>query len=383
MLSGRSKKMKSSNNYGLFNKVSDYLDSFSFFKTVLQEINMIMVFAILFIFNHSNLYFRDLKLSLSRPSSFVLCIVTVAVINVLVEVNPFFLDKKKGLFVETFLTIEFLFFYLFAQYHFWISVVLLVLSLVGFFWLYRALLSINKKEEKMNKKLRSWCWYRSSSLIACVMCVVLAVPAFVGYYEEFEKSSLSDEEWNEFLEWFDRELPVQTDSDLQQPTDEDKLVGLLNWDKISYVQKERTIRTVAMIEKDYLGINDDVEITVYFEKMSDATCGYYVDDTKEIFINYQYLNEGKLEDIIRTILHEMHHAFVYDTINTLDFESEHIQQSYFFKRAREWKENCSNYIDALQDFDAYQAQPIEADARAYAEERVLFYLDYISYNKEA
>lgn len=103
--------------------------------------------------------------------------------------------------------------------------------------------------------------------------------------------------------------------------------------------------------------------------MSAYTCGYYIDSSKEIFINYKYLNEGELKDVLQTILHEMHHAFVHYTVENIDYESELVQDNYYYKQAREWKENTENYISSNINFDEYQNQPIEADARAYAEER--------------
>lgn len=59
-----------------------------------------------------------------------------------------------------------------------------------------------------------------------------------------------------------------------------------------------------------------------------------------------------------------------------------MQDNYYYKQAREWKENVGNYISSDSDFDEHQNQPIEADARAYAKERVEYYLKYIEENNE-
>ena len=73
----------------------------------------------------------------------------------------------------------------------------------------------------------------------------------------------------------------------------------------------------------------------------------------------------------------MHHAFVHYTVENIDYDSELVQENYYYKQAREWKENTENYISSNTNYDEYRNQPIEADARDYAEERVEYYLEYI------
>lgn len=68
------------------------------------------------------------------------------------------------------------------------------------------------------------------------------------------------------------------------------------------------------------------------------------------------------------------------TVENIDYESELVQNNYYYKQAREWKENTSNYIPSSSNYNEYRTQPIEADARAYAKERVTFYLKYVEDN---
>lgn len=103
---------------------------------------------------------------------------------------------------------------------------------------------------------------------------------------------------------------------------------------------------------------------------------------RRAYINYGHLSSGDVSDILRTIMHEMHHAFVYYTLSTLNFESDEVKNSYYYQKAREWKENSKNYIHSSVSFDEYMNQPIEADARAYAEERAAVYKDYIKVSEK-
>ena len=56
---------------------------------------------------------------------------------------------------------------------------------------------------------------------------------------------------------------------------------------------------------------------------------------------------------MQTILHEMHHAFVHYTVENIDYESKLVQDNYYYKQAREWKENTVNYISSSSNYDEY------------------------------
>ena len=359
--------------------IAKYVESYGFFRVAFQEAVVLMAFFSLYFTKGYSLYFADFDFSLNRVESLLLGMATAIAIPLLVETNPRF-RGGMGVFIETVLTLEFMCFYLFAQYHFWVAAVLIVGAVVGLFLLTRHIFLENKKTEKMTKELAFWCWHRSSSLVAYGLCIVLAVPAFLGYCEEYEKDFRSSENWDDFVEWYEQDSAADDESDFDKIFPyADKIKGLLEWDSISAEEKERVVRAVAMIEKEHLGIDSNVEIRVYTDKMQTTTYGYYLDDSNQIVINYQHLNEGELEDVLVTVLHEMHHAFVYDTINSLDFGSPQVKNSYFYKRAREWKENSENYISSSSDYWGYYGQPIEKDAREYSELRVSHYLLYINH----
>lgn len=360
----------------LMEHMKKYFRSVSVYRIIFQEVFLIIFFTILFSFENYNLYFADLCLGLERAECILLCLVACVAIQLLVELNPRFMDRDSGIILETLLISELPCFFLFAQYHLWIALALLLAAFGGLFALNHKILEVNRRGKKPSAKLRFWCWHRSTSLMTYILCAALVVPAIVGYYEEYINHSLSDEEWTEFVEWYN-DCSTQGENGASQALHyEEKISGLLEWDSLTVAEKERTIRAIAMIEKESLGIADDVEICVYTEKMHESTCGYYLDFSNEIFINYKYLNEGEPEDVIRTILHEMHHAFVYYTIDTIDFEAE--QGGEFYERAKEWDYNADHYIEASVDFYGYLEQPIEFDARTYAAERDDFYLNYIN-----
>lgn len=352
------------------------------FKIFFQTVPILLSFGIIVAFKGYDLYFADVDLSLGYIGSFLLAIGICVCMQLFMLKNPMLKNKKSGIVATTILTIELLLFLLFAQYHLlifiWISFALICFSQ----WLYHKILDENKKRRKVTVKLKNWCRYRSNSLIAYLMCLILIVPAGIGVYEEYYKYSLSAEEWADFVEWFNEDSKEEKEEKNEVVPHEDKITDLLRWEELNIADKERVIRSIALIEKEELGISNNVEIIVSTEKMSEYTCGYYIDSSKEIFINYKYLNEGELENVLQTILHEMHHAFVHYTVENIDFESEFVQNNFYYKQAKEWKKNTENYISSSTSFAEYQNQPIEADARAYAEERAEFYLEYVEANKE-
>ncbi len=352
------------------------------FRIFFQTVPILLMFGTIIAFEGYDLYFADFDLSFGYVGSFLVAILVCFGMQLFINRNPMLNNTKSGIVAGTILTIEIILFLLFAQYHLFITSVIVVAILFFSYWLTKKIISVNKEKRRITPKLRRWCKHRSNSLVAYILSAILLIPAGIGYYEEYDKYSLSAEEWAVFVEWFNEDSEEVEEKEKEVIPHEEKIADLLKWDELNVAEKERVIRSIALIEKEELGISNDVEITVSTEKMSDYTCGYYVDSSKEIFINYKYLNEGKLEDVLQTILHEMHHAFVHYTVENIDYESELVQDNYYYKQAREWKENTENYISSNTNYDEYRNQPIEADARAYAEERVKYYLEYIEENKE-
>lgn len=350
------------------------------FRIFFQTVPILLAFGIIIAFEGYDLYFADFDLSLGYVGSFLVAILVCFVMQLFINRNPMLNNTKAGIVAGTILTIELLLFLLFAQYHLLITGVFVVATILFSSWLTEKIICINKEKRRITKRLKKWCINRSRSLLTYVLCIVLMLPAGIGFYEEYYKYSLSSEEWTAFVEWFNEDSEEVKKEEKVVIPHEDKIADLLKWDKLNVAEKERVIRSIALIEKEVLGISNDVEITVSTEKMSDYTCGYYIDSSKEIFINYKYLNEGELEDVLQTILHEMHHAFVHYTVENIDYESKLVQDNYYYKQAREWKENTVNYIFSSSNYDEYRNQPIEADARAYAEERAEYYLKYIDDN---
>lgn len=348
-------------------------EKFGVFDAVFMAVPYLFLLGILWLKRYK-LYFADIDLSLSQTCSALLALLAVSAVQLLVILNPFLKNKKSGVVAGAILSSELVLFLLFAQYHLTVAVFMLLSAVVLFLWLTYEIFSLNKGKRSDTRKLNKWCRSRSGAWVLYALCFVLLIPSVMGAYREYGDSSITGEKWSDFCNSF-YDAGKKSDEVLSY---EDEIEGLRVWDMLSVTEKERQIRTVALIEKDRLGISDDVDISVRTEELPERLCGYYSDCEKEICINYKHLKDGELQDVIHTVLHEMHHAFVYYTVESLDFTSEIVKESYYFSQARRWAENTEGYISSDTDYQKYRCQPIEADAEKYAAARAQMYMDYIN-----
>lgn len=225
-----------------------------------------MAFGIIIAFEGYYLYFADFDLSFGFAGSFLVAILVCFGMQLFINTNPMLKNTKSGIVAGTILTIEIMLFLLFAQYHLFITGVIVVATIFLSSWLTKKIICVNKTKRKITPKLKRWCRNRSHSLIAYVLCFALIVPAEIGVYEEYYKYSLSFEEWSTFVEWFNEDSEEKPKEESVTIPHEDKIADLLKWDELNVADKERVIRSIALIEKEEFGISDDVEITVSTEK---------------------------------------------------------------------------------------------------------------------
>jgi hypothetical protein len=97
--------------------------------------------------------------------------------------------------------------------------------------------------------------------------------------------------------------------------------------------------------------------------MGTSTYGYST-ESDIIAINAHMVDDGDLGElgkVIDTMTHEMRHQFqdeVTENPSLFDIPPQVVQQ---------WRENDVNYISGDDDFEGYYKQPLEVDARSFAE----------------
>ena len=126
------------------------------------------------------------------------------------------------------------------------------------------------------------------------------------------------------------------------------------WDNLSQIEKEQAVEKLRDSIAEDLQLENKPNIAYYY-KESPSDFGGYAASTNTIYINrFNMDNAGETAD---TIAHESRHCWQHERA-----ENPQTEQDYKFK------ENFEDYIRPEDDFYEYQCQPVEADARDYAQE---------------
>lgn len=291
-------------------------------------------------------------------------------IMISIERNPISKRYKWTPAIISILDMEVFSFVLFAQYYFVLSLLILAIGIAAVAFYYRRLLK-NRPLKARTEKYRKFCRNMSTVAFAYLFAFFLIIPAGIGVYKEYI-DVLTMNEWIEFLE------AIELDNVEKAPVDKEKQTllsaRLAKWNELNSDEKACLLYEIGIREEQYLGIDNYASITMATEKMDVFTLAYYSDEDRIIRINVAHIQEDDAKENVKTILHEVFHAYQHYVVSTLDFSSDVVLNSYYFADAREWKKNMDNYVSGVADFDAYEAQKLEADARNYADERVCVYL---------
>lgn len=146
---------------------------------------------------------------------------------------------------------------------------------------------------------------------------------------------------------------------------------------LSDEKKKTLFQQLIDLECAYWGI-EPVKLVVE-EYESETLMGYYVDEDHIISIREEMFGLPR-EEVINTLLHETHHAYVHKLMESVDLRDKNIEKNKnlrIYKELYKYKEGIENYISAETDYDSYYNNPIEVAAREYAGEWTVNYLNYI------
>jgi len=142
-------------------------------------------------------------------------------------------------------------------------------------------------------------------------------------------------------------------------TDSDQLDSVLdnfkedNWSDLSQEEQKQSMTDLAGYVAADTGNINPPEI-VFRDDMNDGEYGGYNPETNKLEVNVNMLNDSA--EAADTIAHEMWHAHQQQC--ALDPTSE---------KGREYQEGFDNYISPEYDFEGYENQMVEAEAREYAQ----------------
>ena len=126
-----------------------------------------------------------------------------------------------------------------------------------------------------------------------------------------------------------------------------------NWSDLSLEEQKKSITDLAEFVAADTGNENPPEI-VFRDDMPDGSYGGYNPETNTIEINENMLDDSA--EAADTIAHEMWHAYQEQAANDPNNP-----------RAGEYQEGFENYITPDIDFEAYENQMVEAEAREYAQ----------------
>lgn len=269
---------------------------------------------------------------------------------------------------------------LFGQRHFWLSLTLVIAVAVFNILLFGYLLTFRKKKSVGFLKQ---CISVASAITAVALLITFALPAFIGIYVQADNRGFSLDELEEYADestdgvgFFYENDPMLLHTDMLETLDK--------WRSLNTSQRTLVLSEVTKTELLYLGFSQEEISSINFrvEVLSENTFGCYSHEEKSICINLHYLSiETPVSEMIDTICHEAFHAYQHYIVENLDYTSPQVEHGYYYRQAREWDRNMDNYISAEFDYMLYNLQPIERDANAYANERVIAYIDALNGNE--
>jgi hypothetical protein len=126
-----------------------------------------------------------------------------------------------------------------------------------------------------------------------------------------------------------------------------------NWNDLSLEDQKQSMTELASCVASDTGNNNPPEI-VFRDDMNDGEYGGYNPETNTLEINENMLDDSA--EAADTVAHEMWHAHQQQC--AMDPTSE---------KGREYQEGFDNYISPEYDFEGYENQMVEAEAREYAQ----------------
>ncbi len=147
------------------------------------------------------------------------------------------------------------------------------------------------------------------------------------------------------------------------------------WGELSRCEKQAVLGTVRNIEIKYLGITHPVELG--FSVLEPNTLGEYRENLHQVVIDLKHLDTSPVEDILKSLLHEMYHAYQYEQIKVLEYVPKEYQQLLMFSNPIEYAEEVVNYTDGDDNYFSYRMQTLEMMANNYADSGCTQYFELI------
>lgn len=156
-------------------------------------------------------------------------------------------------------------------------------------------------------------------------------------------------------------------------TDEQNLLAWKQHDKLSGRQRQEIYQILIDSECEYLGI--EPVLVQLSEEYRGKTNACYDDEVRTITMTECGV-ERSAPEIIRTLCHEVYHAYTRDLVDAFSSISHDDEELLIFRQVRELERGYGNYKDD-GNYEEYYNNPVEMYARSYAESRMAQYCRYL------
>lgn len=240
-----------------------------------------------------------------------------------------------------------------------VLVISILLSLAySFFLLTRKIKHKGKNARRKVLRIRlSRCLYSISCIMAVAMLTLMVGIGWNGYFGTgLVTSSVEAEGLQQDVE----------DEDIME-ANMDAVLKLQPavWENLNTHERIDVLQSVCNVETHYLGLNDPV--TVQGDNLSPYTLGAYSDTQRLIRINLNHIENDPVEDVLSTILHEIHHSYEHRLADVFDNISPEYRDLRLFKDVTHYSREVDDYINPRDDYYRYMTQRLEIDSETYAE----------------
>lgn len=225
-----------------------------------------------------------------------------------------------------------------------------------------------RARKKVYKNRFSRCVYTVFCIIAAAM---LTLMVGIGWNKYFGTAILSSS-----VETAGFDVESKVEDTLASNMDTVLKLQPSVWDELSTKQRLNVLQTVANIESHYLGLHDGV--TVQADILPEHTLGIYSDKYRLVRINLTHLESDPVEEVLDTLLHEVHHSYTNRLADVYDAVPSEYQDLRLLRDASHYSDESSNYVDPREDYYGYISQHVEMDSETYAAYGVQEYYARIS-----
>lgn len=145
------------------------------------------------------------------------------------------------------------------------------------------------------------------------------------------------------------------------------------WERLSEAEKKDLLEIVVQIERTYLGLSHDLNLEITsFENPQVKGC--YCDITRTIEISRDLLDKPNGLEAVSSISHEARHAYQRNIVDLYNSTPAAFQKLLLFQDAENYSSDFASYVGGEAGVDYFQ-QTVEIDARNYATDSVIEYLE--------